>query len=163
MCGRYYIDLYTLRKFTKETMNTGDIYPGQEALVLVGKDKVFPKKMKWGIQFQNHQVINARIEKKYSLPRCVIPASSFYEWDDNQIKVTFYKENQILYFAGYYQNNHFVIVTTKANESMKEVHSRMPLILKKEQVKDYLSGKSFEHYIPEELSSSQSFRQLSLF
>ncbi|MGM9947080.1 SOS response-associated peptidase family protein [Floccifex sp.] len=163
MCGRYYIDLYTLSKFTKETIKTGDIYPGQEALVLVGNEKMLPKKMKWGIQFQNHQIINARIEKKYSLPRCVIPASSFYEWDDNQIKVTFYKENQILYFAGHYQNNHFVIVTTKANESMKEVHPRMPLILKKDEVKEYLKGKSFENYIPEELSSSQAIKQLSLF
>ena len=52
----------------------------------------------------------------------------------------FYRERQpILYMAGLYnryQNeDRFVILTTLANESMKPVHDRMPLLL--EQISDF--------------------------
>ena len=48
--------------------------------------------------------------------------------------------------AGFYDltdgGERFVIITTQANASMIKVHNRMPLILEKEQIKDWLSDDS---------------------
>ena len=45
--------------------------------------------------------------------------------------------------AGFYDltdgGERFVIITTRANASMIKVHDRMPLILEKSQIKDWLS------------------------
>ena len=46
-------------------------------------------------------------------------------------------DSTVMYLAGFcdwFENERrFVILTTAANESMKKVHDRMPLILEKEQ------------------------------
>ena len=77
--------------------------------------------------------------------RCVIPASHFYEWNSAKEKFTFYKENTpMLYLAGFYRQyedgGHFVILTTAANESMRGVHERMPLVVEKEGLEDWLGN-----------------------
>lgn len=46
--------------------------------------------------------------------------------------------DHILYFAGILIDNHLVIVTTNANAHVKPVHSRMPVILEKEDIDPWL-------------------------
>lgn len=97
-------------------------------------------------------VFNARSETAAEKPmfrdslsrrRCVIPAKGFYEWNKAGEKAEFEAmTGELLYFAGCYRFEngipHFVIFTTNSNESMKKSHDRMPLILKKEQIENWL-------------------------
>lgn len=97
-----------------------------------------------------YKAINARAEtltKKpffrdaYRKRRCLIPANGFYEWKKiNRYKQPYYfrlLEANLMGFAGLWElwedeNNRFnscTIITTTANEIMKPVHDRMPVIL----------------------------------
>lgn len=53
--------------------------------------------------------------------------------------------------AGFYDltdgGERFVIITTRANASMIKVHDRMPLILEKGQIKDWLTDDSAVEYL----------------
>ncbi len=165
MCGRYYIDETAEAEIRKLVMRAEkgiqmygkmDIYPGSRAPVIIKdrnyelSEELFP----WGFPgFQNKGlVINARAESvaekkmfrdSVQNRRCVIPAAGFYEWNKKKEKYTFTKtDGEILYFAGIYNlydyENRFVILTTQANESMVRVHDRMPLILSKEEIEDWI-------------------------
>ncbi|MDY5986416.1 SOS response-associated peptidase [Sporofaciens sp. SGI.106] len=106
-----------------------------------------PEEMSWGFpQYQKKGLlINASAETALERKsfrdsvmhrRCIIPAKQFYEWDSDKNKVTFLRENQpVLFMAGFYDRfqdeDHFIILTTQANESVSPVHHRMPLILEK--------------------------------
>jgi len=73
--------------------------------------------------------------------RCLIPADGFYEWlKDGKTKQPFYirrRDGKPFMFAGLWEyNNKFdepiescTIITTSANEVMKPIHERMPVIL----------------------------------
>ena len=89
--------------------------------------------------------------------RIVIPASWFYEWNQNKEKNIFYRKDQpTLFMAGFYNvygnEEYFVILTTQANESVKPVHDRMPLVLEREEIVSWLSEpdkiQAFLHKIP---------------
>lgn len=71
--------------------------------------------------------------------RCVIPCSMYYEFTPLKERVGFYLPRQLLYMAGLYENNHFVVLTTKANPSVIDVHDRMPVLLQKEDVSIWLN------------------------
>lgn len=170
MCGRYYVDDETTReirkilenmdeKFLNNGRKTGEIFPTNIAPILVAQNKqVEPIPSIWGYpNFYNKSVmINARaetaLEKKTFREsvlsrRCVIPATGFYEWDSNKTKHFFTNvDSNILYMAGifnYYQNEcRFVILTTGANESMDEIHHRMPLVLKEQEVDEWIMDNS---------------------
>lgn len=49
---------------------------------------------------------------------------------------------KVLYMAGLYNvfedENRFVILTTKANPSVEDIHNRMPLVLRKELISDWI-------------------------
>ena len=63
MCGRYYIDLYTIRKVTRNKkidFPVSDIYPGQFPLVLNKDLKCM--QMEWGMAAFGKRIINAREE-----------------------------------------------------------------------------------------------------
>jgi len=69
--------------------------------------------------------------------RCIIPASGFYEWrgsKGSKQPFAIYPLNDDYFgFAGLWEKNEdletFTIITTEANEIMKEIHHRMPVIL----------------------------------
>jgi putative SOS response-associated peptidase YedK len=99
-------------------------------------------------------IINARAEslaqKKMfssllSKNRCIIPADGFYEWEKKgkakQPWRFVLKNEQLFAFAGLFnlitgpdgsQMPAFTIITTQANEMVKNLHSRMPVILSRQ-------------------------------
>lgn len=75
--------------------------------------------------------------------RCVVPSTGFFEWDNEKRKYFFILPGEnALYMAGLYTHRGgqpcFCILTAAANESMREVHSQMPLVLTKDQVTPWL-------------------------
>ena len=112
--------------------------------------------LKWGFPGfdKGKLLINARAESvktkstfadSFASRRCVLPAAGFYEWDRKKEKVTFrLGDKPILYLAGidrpYGAEKRFVVLTREANDSMRPVHDRMPLILTKEEVRPWVGN-----------------------
>ena len=87
-------------------------------------------------------------------------------------KNTFFRKDMpVLFMAGfsrsYEDGEHFVILTTAANSSMKPVHDRMPLILEKEEIADWMLDDSkieaMLHRLPCLLERRSDYEQMSLF
>lgn len=164
MCGRY---LFTadnneeIRRITRQierqygpgTWQAGEMRPTDAAPVLLadGQD-IRPRLYSWGFRLPGTLVINARAETAEEKPlfresvasrRCVIPSSGFYEWDAEKRKYLFTLPGEsVLYMAGLYAVRDgrpcYCILTTAANPSMQDVHGRMPLVLRREQVSPWL-------------------------
>ena len=163
MCGRYCLyaeeneELREILDRTEGEFKTGEIFPTDKAPVLIQQSsEIKPQGISWGFPgFRGKGVIiNARVEtvpekpmfrKSLTTTRCVIPSSGFFEWTHSGPK-TKYQFNLpgtgVLYMAGLYQDfggeRRFVIITTSANDSMIEVHNRMPVILLEEDVRKWL-------------------------
>lgn len=192
MCGRYYIDedvekeIYRIVQeidLNGKPVRIGDIYPSQMAPVIYGREeRLWGGEMKWGLTGRDGKLlINARAETALERPtfsesirqrRCAIPAKHFYEWNRDKQKVTFCSRHRgILYMAGFYQMQeegpHFVILTTAANDSVRPVHERMPLILEKEEMLPWIREdskvSSFLSRSSPLLERRQEYEQMSLF
>jgi len=167
MCGRYtFFTEREIREvediireidkdIKREKLKTGEIFPSDIAPVLLAdKGEAKPKLMTWGFPgYQGKQlIINARSETVHEkrlfrssleTMRCVIPSTGFYEWDKQKNKHLFnMPDSEMLYMAGLYNrfedDERFVILTAQANESVAGVHSRMPVILHHNRIKDWL-------------------------
>lgn len=112
-----------------------------------------------------NRMINARAETITEKPsfreafrsrRCIIPASGFYEWQkaEKGAKQPFYfylKDRELFGFAGLWEEwldkqtgellETCTIITTEANEVLKPVHERMPVILKAQDYDEWLDPK----------------------
>ena len=173
-----------MRKAENIHLQAGDIHPSEAAPVIAANhNDLCCRWQRWGFPgFNGKQLIfNARsesvLEKKMFKEsvehrRVVVPATWFYEWNKNKEKNIFYREKQpVLYMAGLYnryQNeDRFVILTTAANESMKPVHDRMPLLLERDEIEQWLFEDSLTesllHKKPELLERRADFEQISLF
>lgn len=144
-------------------------------IILETKPEIINTNYHWGlvpswsknIDFRKN-TLNARIEtidekpsfKNITQNRCLVIASSFFEWrwlDDkgkSKEKYQIYSsESDIFAFAGLYDTwvnpmtgiayNSFSIVTTQANEQMNYIHNhkgRMPVMLKKGDEKEWLKN-----------------------
>lgn len=92
----------------------------------------------WGVvnKYNNKTVINARGETvneltmfKYMKP-CIIPATGYFEWDKDKKKYLFTKpDRSVIYMAGVFREDRFVIITTEAYEQFMSIHHRMPYII----------------------------------
>ncbi len=181
----------TIRKIDEQlgkVCRSGDVHPTDMAAVIAAdKNELVATPKRWGFPGFGVQkvIINARaesvLEKKTFREsvlkrRVIIPATGFYEWNLQKEKVTFTpmdreeEKKPILYMAGFYNRfeagDRFVILTTAANESMKDVHDRMPLILEPDEVEEWLreEGKlgAFLHKIPKQLEKRQEYEQQTL-
>lgn len=108
-----------------------------------------------------YKMINARAEtltekssfrNAYQKRRCLILADSFYEWkrNDDKSKIPMrikLKSDELFSMAGLWERwnspkgNYIytcTIITTTANELIKSIHDRMPVILKPEDEKTWL-------------------------
>lgn len=197
MCGRYHFSaelLDEIRDLTEQKdwkLELGvldrDIHPGDTAPVITAAGdqggSLRACRQKWGYPGPGGKglVFNARSESVFekrmfrdsvSQRRAAVPVSWFYEWNKNKEKFTFTKEgSRILFLAGFYgryeDGEHFVILTTRANASMAPVHSRMPLVLEREQVRDWIldSAKTKEllGQEPPQLERDCEYEQQTLF
>ena len=149
MCSRY---------FTYDESGVRcDVRPRDEADVWLREKAAFVKRrMRWGFPMPDKKGVafNARVESagekamfRDSLAgrRCAVPAAGFYEWNRSGEKAVFeHLDGAALYFAGCYRWQDgqfcFVILTTDANDSMKTVHDRMPLILSRDEAVRWLEA-----------------------
>lgn len=167
MCGRYAFftdrEIEEINKIIDEAnknsenrkMKTGEIFPSDLVPVLVAnKQHCTANLLTWGFPSFNGKglIINARSETAYEKKtfkeslenrRCVIPSTGFYEWDAKRKKFLFnMADSPLLHMAGIYNKykgeNRFVILTTGANNSVLEVHKRMPVVLPKDKIETWL-------------------------
>ena len=84
--------------------------------------------------------------------RCVVPADGFFEWTgpkEDRKPIWFHSpDGSLIYFAGLYDYWHpnpdewqrtFTIVTTTANDLVAPIHDRMPVILSRDDIDDWIS------------------------
>ena len=194
MCGRYFVSDETAYEveddlhLSKGALATraGDITPGMVTPGIIRNKNRDPEiilsDMFWGITGANKKlIINARAESAQEKAlfsdsiknrRCILPAAGFYEWSADKTKFIFKRTDaRPIYLAGFYDlsenRDSFVILTTAANSSMMPVHDRMPVMIDKVNVRDYLMDPSaaaqlLKEPMPE-LNRSSDYEQLSLF
>lgn len=91
-------------------------------------------------------------KKSFNSKRCLVLTDGFYEWKkEGKIKTPYYfylKNHTPFAFAGIWDEwkdaegkplRTFSIITTSANNLMKPIHERMPVILKREEEREWLS------------------------
>ena len=139
-----------------------DVMPSQPAVTIRGAargdnapdDLLIASEMYWGFSnpYRKGLIINARSETarekrlfadSVSNRRCVIPASGFYEWD--RYKARFrctLPGNELMLLAGFFREeqgvNRFTILTTDANDSMIGIHERMPLMIRRDEIRPWI-------------------------
>lgn len=150
------------QKYPGTAVKRGEIFPTNQAPILqLENNKIMPELSTWGFPRFNAKgvIINARSEtaderpmfrKSLHMRRCVVPSTGFFEWsqDEQKIKYQFTMPNQdALYMAGIFNEfqgeKRFVILTTKANLSISDIHNRMPVILPKDKIEDWLMTDEF--------------------
>jgi putative SOS response-associated peptidase YedK len=144
-----------------------NIAPGQEILCVLGDGKNRLESLRWGlIPFWakdpaiGNRLINARAETLAEKPsfrqafarrRCLVVADGFYEWRSaGKRKVPVYiflKSRTPFGFAGLYETwiapdgtqiRTCTIITTEANDLLRPIHDRMPVILPERVEGDWL-------------------------
>lgn len=193
MCSRYWFDEGVYEDL--EEMNIGlksgyqvkrhDVHPADPAFVISRNSNeeghLLATEEKWGFPtFDKKLVINARAEDIFDRKmfrngiqhqRIIVPAAGFYEWNASKEKSSFKRTDGTLYMAGIAEiaedENRFVIITTAANDSMRKVHDRMPLILEKDQLSDWILDdrrtKELLGQVPVNLERYTEYEQMSLF
>ena len=156
---RFLVDL------AKPVRSSGEVRPTDVAAVIApdkqGKRAVFP--MQWGFLVPGIKgpLVNAKCETASERPtfrdafrsrRCVIPASWYFEWEHrpaaNGKTVTGDKYaiqpagSEITWLAGLYRIEdgypRFVVLTREPSEEVRKIHDRMPLILPKQLIDDWI-------------------------
>ncbi len=166
MCGRYYVEVDEgeMGRIVNEIQNrtqlcSGEIYPTNIAPA-IGMDGR-PQAMKWGFPRYDGkgQVINARSEtagekamfrRPLSEGRCLIPASNYFEWENVGGKKKKYalrpEGAEVMYMAALSRLDPetgiplFVILTRPAANDIAFIHNRMPVILPRTLLDDWLGG-----------------------
>lgn len=166
MCGRYSLapeessEIMEIIRQVQDRIKTGEVFPTNQVPVLMEAGReLAPEVMTWGFprfQGKSGSIINARSETAGERPmfrkslherRCVIPTTGFFEWGpDGTGKKQKYRFNlpgeKALYLAGLWNDfageARCVILTTAANESMEGIHDRMPMVLKREQLEEWV-------------------------
>lgn len=169
MCGRFTIQ-YTWAEYY-EALNLipasvkgrndpprYNVCPTQQiGMVCTVEDEIVVKDARWGLvpfwaKKLEKPMINARSEtvaekpmfkKSFSERRCLIPASSYYEWlrPDKKTALPYnihLKDNEPFFFAGIWGHHKHLdvtscaILTTVPHDNIAHVHDRMPVILNAE-------------------------------
>lgn len=193
MCGRYQFTAEQCaeilqivqeveRRHGTGAWTPGEIRPTAAAPVLISSGKgIHPELQTWGYRMPGGLIINARAETAADKPlfcasvasrRCVIPSTGFFEWNDQKRKYLFTLPGEkMLFMAGLCSVRDgkpcYCILTTNANESMRDVHHRMPLVLRREQVAPWLEKpEAAENYLritPPMLSRASADPQMKLW
>jgi putative SOS response-associated peptidase YedK len=171
MCATYQLsfdDIAEIKKISDEiTMKYGsdvadrsfnsDFFPKNEAPVIGKKNQIVM--LKWGFPLKGTSkiVYNARSEslaeknmyKGILSNRCLVPATSFYEWDKAKRKYRIsIASTKLFYMAALWRAEmlsdnskayYFTIVTTEPNRLIGEIHNRMPAIIAPENTHIWLN------------------------
>ena len=148
---------------------SGEVKPSSVVPVIAmsraGKRTVFP--MKWGFSVPKSNggaglLINARTETAAMKPtfreawtahRCIVPASCYFEWQhDAAKKATGTKYaiqppgQTVTWLCGLYRIEDgypvFVVLTKEPTAELSKIHDRMPLMLPKERIDEWISPAS---------------------
>ena len=163
-------DRFSLTRFDLGWVPSFNIAPTQEVLTVTNDgSENRPELMRWGLVPSwakdpkiGNRMINARSETLAEKPsfrtafkrrRCLIPADGFYEWkrEGKAKKPMLITANPggLFAFAGLWETWKqpddswlltCAIITTSANEFMKSIHDRMPVILPRESEASWLDS-----------------------
>jgi putative SOS response-associated peptidase YedK len=142
--------------------------PTQALAVITNTEPSRLSYLRWGLippwakdPSAGSKMINARAETIAEKPsfrkpllgrRCLVPSDGFFEWKQDAGKQPyriFLKNTAVFSMAGIWERWHspdgeiletFSIITTEANAFMKNIHDRMPVILKPEDEKNWLNA-----------------------
>ena len=171
MCGRYLFeddDSINIGEIIA-TFARGEVFPANIAPVYTNNGAAAAK---WGFpHWKNSSVIiNARAEtalqknmfrKPLLERRCVVPSNGFYEWDrtsGGKKKDKFLLRlpgERMLFMAGMVnifrdaeggEYSAFVILTTRANDSVAQIHDRMPVILAPDEREMWIGDTGFMEF-----------------
>lgn len=146
-----------------------NIAPSHNVLAITNTEPKKAKQYHWGLipswakdKKIAYKMINARAEtlaekpsfkNPYRKKRCLIFSDGYFEWKkEAKDKVPIYirmKSGKPFTFAGLWETwkqgdqpviNSCTIITTEANESLKDVHHRMPVILKNSDYDQWLDS-----------------------
>lgn len=143
-------------------LKLGEVAPSQVSVIVANSKslKQAPFLMKWGYsQNRGGLIINARSEGITEKPmfkesvhsrRCMIPANRYFEWQASsegpKQKYSLFPEDHAFFFmAGIYRPEgpdglpSFVIITREAPEGIRQIHTRMPVILPRDQWNEWLN------------------------
>ena len=123
--------------------------------------------MQWGFHLpkSDKPLVNARCETAATKPtfkdawqshRCIIPASYYYEWEhfkspDGKVKtgdkyIIQPKGSMVTWLCGLYRIEDtfpvFTVLTREPSEELSRIHDRMPLILPKERIEEWINPDS---------------------
>ncbi len=151
MCGRF---------------NLGPAQWAPAVIAHEGKNRI--GQMKWGLippwakddkmAYKTFNAVDETVDTKatYKRPfqskRCLVPVDGFYEWKELNLKPKqpyriLMKSGEIFSLAGIWDTwinpegvkiHSFSVITTTPNDLMKEIHNRMPVILRKEDEAEWL-------------------------
>ena len=159
---------FSLPNSTQNLAPRYNIAPHEDVFVIVNKGNNQIQNMKWGLipfwapdKSIGAKMINARSETiweknsfKHAIKqkRCIIPSSGFFECKkEGQTKIPHFikvSDQPIIPFAGIYDHWYteqgyaivsFAIITTDANEFVRSIHDRMPVILNKIDIESWLN------------------------
>ena len=140
-------------------VKTGEVNPGDIAAVIASNRKLEPQAfgMKWGYKLPDGKLIfNARSETAAQKAmfadgmrqrRCLIPADCYYEWQKTAQGKQKYQlapsDANSFFLAGIYRIEQgsavFSVLTKEPVESIAFIHHRMPVILPREAMSDWLN------------------------
>ena len=180
MCGRFHFGIIPNEKGKEikeriEKLNlvfkTGEIFPTDNILCVIPKEnKTDLSVMKWGIK-ANSLIINAKVEtiddrltfKSIKYNRCAVISNGFYEWDNEKNKYYITTSDDYIYLACIFnENKELVILTKAATNDFKHIHSRMPIIMNKQEMFRYIHNEDYS-FEKKELNISQISQEISLF
>lgn len=153
---------YNVKDKILDDIEIGEKFPGTNIPIIIMKNgEPLLRNAHWGIKYLNKNIINARFETVEEKPlfkglleykRCIIPASSYFEWHQKgrtkeKMEISI-QDSDFISLAGIYGNfkdkanniyEAVVILTVPAAENISYIHPRMPLIIKKEMINQWLS------------------------
>lgn len=150
---------------TVNLANRLNITPTESVAIIIAKNKQYECHLaRWWLTpcwsngpDQHYSMYNARAENlehsrafkgPFHHKRCIIPATSFIEWQETdngkQPYEVFRPAQQPIAFAGLWDcwNDEIIscaIVTTQASTSMQIIHPRMPVMLNKKGINEWLN------------------------
>ena len=153
------IDQINRKHNAGSVLKTGEIAPSNIAPVLANSRSltITPFAMKWGYTMNNGKLVfNARSETANEKPlfqdgmtqrRCLVPAAHYFEWEKRGREKIKYAikpaDTQVLYMAGIYRIENgmpvFSILTREPAHNISFIHDRMPVILPREAMNDWLN------------------------